>query len=733
MLRIFLIYFLFASFIYSQQKITGKIIDENNKPIFGVNIYLPELDVGTTTNFEGNFSLSNVPLKEKLLLKISHIGFKNIEKYISLPLKDNLIIILENESIPYKEVVVTDNREGVYLKDSPIRIEVITEKEIQKHYGLDITRSLDFSPGIKVQDNCGVCGTTDIRIQGLEGQYSQILIDGHPIVSNLGSVYGLLGIHPFFVKQIEIVKGPGTILYGSEAVSGTINIILKKPFDLPKYTFSLSSTTHGEHDFSFSGVKLFENYATSFIGNYSGAFERMDMNKDGFTDIPVFNRISLMNQWIGNFSDDLNFSSTLRYYYEDRFGGEMNWNKIIHRGSNLVYGESIYTNRQEFFGGLKKILNQNKFWQLNFSQVYHNQNSYYGIYKYDASQYTGYIDFLYNTLLNESNSITIGSAYKFERYDDNTAATSINNEINEPSTTNIYSLFAQQEYKFNNEITSLSGIRLNYHDKQKFIFQPRLSLKYSPYENSIFRFSFGTGFRTVNIFTEDHAVLTGSRILEISESLQPEKSINSTISFVQDFDFFTSWGRLELSTHLTHFSNQIIPDYNSDINKIIYSNLDGYSISKGFEFSFDYNFIFPLNINFNYEFLETFKTENGIRSEIEFNPKHKINMKLNYDISELNSEVNISGKWVGVQKLPEFPVEFNKDKYSKSYSICDITFIKNFDFMRLQFGLKNIFNYMQESPLIDSQNPFGDKFDTTYIYGPLHSREIFIGILFSIE
>lgn len=735
MINLLLMFFLLTVYSFSQNFINGKIIDINNKPIYGVNIYITETETGTSTNFEGIFTLKLPNNISRFEIIISHIGFKKVNKIISFPLHEELIITLENETVQFNEVVVTENRDGIYLKNSPVRIEVLTQKELERNFGIDITKSLNFSPGIKVQDNCGVCGTTDIRIQGLEGQYSQILIDGFPIISNLGTVYGLLGIHPFFVKQIEIIKGPGTIIYGPEAISGTINIILKKPYEIPRYTFSINSTTHKEHDFSLAASEKFENVATSLIANLSGAFDRMDMNNDGFTDIPEFHRISLLNQWAGKFLDDLTFNINLRYYYEERFGGEINWDKKLHRGSNTVYGESIYSKRQEFFGGLRKQVSQNKFWQINFSQVWHNQNSYYGIYKLDANQLTAYLDYLYNFILNNNNSWTIGTAYKIEKYDDNTPATMnySNSTINEPSFSHTASLFAQQEYKWNEDITSLAGLRFNYHNKQKLILQPRLSLKYSPLENSTFRFSFGTGFRTVNIFTEDHAVLTGSRELIINNHIKPEKSINGTISFVQDLDFYDSWGRFEFSTHLTRFSNQIIPNYNADVNKIIYDNLIGFSISKGFEFNLNYQFNFPFNINFSYEFLETFKEESGLKSEIEFNPKHKINIKLNYEMLSLNSEISISGKWVGTQKLPEFPIEFNKDKFSKNYSLWDVTFIKNFDLLKLQFGVKNIFNYVQDSPLIDPQNPFGENFDTTYIYGPLHSREIFAGILFNIN
>jgi outer membrane receptor for ferrienterochelin and colicins len=724
-----LLFIAFAQLTFSQQMVRGKVSDENEKPLYGVNVFIPELQTGAQTNFNGLFEIKNIPSSEnKIEIHFSYIGYMKVVKEIDLPQKEEVNIILKPDPVQTDEVVITENREGVFLRNSPVKIEVITTKQIEKNYSIDLTQAFQYTPGVKVQNNCGICATTDLRIQGLEGQYSQILINGHPVISNLGTVYGLMGINSSNIKQIEIVKGPGTILYGPEAVSGTINVILKDPSDLPAYSYKFEGTTHLEHAFSVSGVQKWDNTATSLIIDYAGNYNRIDENEDGYTDVPLFNRYSFMNQWISDFNENTSLKIFGRYYYEDRFGGQMNWNRKIHRGGSEVYGESIFTNRGEIFGGLTNKLSDALELQINFSGVYHNQNSFYGNTFYDADQLTNYVDLLAIHKINEQNTITFGSAYKFDRYDDNSSATI------RPSKSHIFSLFSQDEFKLNDHITTLFGLRYNYHNIQKGIWQPRASLKISPAPLTALRISFGTGFRTVNLFTEDHAAYTGARDVVIAEALNPERSLNTSVSFIQNFDLLSQFIKFEVSGHYTEFSNQIIPDYDTDVRKIIYKNLNGHSVSRGIETSFSYeNFIFPVKAFISYEFLETYKVEEDIRSDIEFNPKHVVNVQLDYLFRNLDMELNLTGKWVGRQKLPEIAEPFARPTISEPYSVWNINLQKKYSGIILSIGISNIFNYTQPTPLIDPQNPFGDYFDTVYIYGPLHGRELTASVQFNFN
>ncbi len=718
---------------HAQNFINGTVLDEKNIPVFGANIYLKSLKIGTTTNFKGEFQIKLPIAITNAEIEVSYIGYKKKLVQVFLPLTNKLVFILESDLVKLSDIVVSETRESGYLKNTAVKIEVIPRREIERMYAADLTEVCEFTPGLKVQNNCGVCGTTDIRIQGLEGKYTQMLINGFPIVSSLGTVYGLMGINASNIKQIEIVKGPGTILYGPEALAGTINVILKSPSNLPALMLSGSITNNSKALYSMSGTARWDNIATSLTVDYSQNSTRIDNNKDGFTDTPIFNRLSLLNQWMGNFKDHSVFLFG-RYYYEDRAGGQTNWDRKLHRGTNLVYGESIYTNRLEILGGVTKDISEGFRGTLNVSYTNHDQDSYYGENYYKAMQQIFYSDVVLNNSVSDNLNFSAGTSIRLENYDDNSPATSdpLDLQINKPSKSTITSLFIQTDYKPIEQLSFLIGLRYNYHNINKSVFQPRFSSKYDISEHTSLRLSAGTGFRNVNLFTEDHSALTGSREVVITEDLKPEKSYNITSTLVHDIEFTNQFARFEFSAHFTRFSNKIIPDYETDPNKIIYANLSGYSVSQGLSLTGEYQFAFPMRLKLSYDFLDTYKFENNVKSELEFNAKHTANILLDYSFKSIGVDVNITGKIVGKQKMPSIPAPFKRMEYSPVYSLWDMKLTYSYGKLKVFSGVNNVFNFTQESPLVNPSNPFSDSFDTIYVYGPILGREIVVGFDYEI-
>lgn len=719
----------------AQTIITGKVIDEDSKPVANAEVLFKN-ETPVYTDHNGKFTISFTSGSDSLMIRVSKAEFKTRKIYVSGNFKgDDLTIVLEKDYFETEDIVVTGDRKGVYLKDSPVKIEVLTNEELNKVFATDFTKALEYIPGVKPQNNCGVCGTSDIRIQGLEGQYTQILVDGHPVMSNLGTVYGFKGINTANIKQVEIVKGPGTILFGPEAVAGTINIILKDPSEMSSYSFEAATTNTFENKFIFSKSIKSRNIEGAFTFDYNNLTQRFDENGDGFMDEPQYSRFAFFPQVNIYPQNDFQISLQGKYYYEDRFGGQMTYNKENHRGGAEVYGESIYTNREEFFGKISKIISDKISFESNISQIYHNQNSYYGLIPYMAEQFTIYADGLAFLNHNLRSNTVLGMSYKHETYDDNTTAT-MNPEdpaINQAAYYNIYSVFVQNEYKFSPRLTTLLGLRYNFHNIQKSILQPRASLKFQIGNSTTLRASFGTGFRTVNIFTEDHAALTGSRQVIIDGSLNPEKSINGSFNLVKDFDFENQFAQLTFDAHYTRFSNQIIPDYNSDPDLIVYRNLEGYSLSQGIEASFEFQFRFPAKLKLSYEYLDVYKNENGIHQELLFVPDYTLNFDITFFENNTETSVNLVGKLVGQQRLPEIIYPEPRPLYSKPFSELSLQLSREFQSSEIYLGVTNIFNYKQDTPLIDPQNPFGVYFDTTYIYGPLHGREFFAGIRLNLN
>src|SRR5690606_1698146 len=272
--------------------------------------------------------------------------------------------------------------------ESPAAVEIYTPAFFKKNPTPSVFDALQQVNGVRPQLNCNLCNTGDIHINGLEGPYTMVLIDGMPIVSGLSTVYGLSGIPNALIERIEIVKGPASSLYGSEAVGGLINIITKKPAQAPRIYADAFATSWQEYNtdlgFKFDAGKK----ASVLTGvNYFKYANPVDKNKDHFTDVTLQDRISLFQKWSFNRKENRLFSAAARYYYEDRWGGEMDWTKK-YRGGEEVYGESIYTKRWEFLGSYQLPMKEKILFSFSYND--HDQNSVYGSTPYMAQQRIGF-------------------------------------------------------------------------------------------------------------------------------------------------------------------------------------------------------------------------------------------------------------------------------------------------------------------------------------------------------
>ena len=506
------------------------------------------------------------------------------------------------------EVVVTGTLKPISRLETAVPVEVYTTTFLKKNPTPNIFEALQNVNGVRPQLNCNICNTGDIHINGLEGPYTMVTIDGMPIVSGLSTVYGLTGIPNSLIDRIEIVKGPASSLYGSEAVGGLINIIAKKAENAPLFFADFFTTSWLENNVDIGTKYNVGKNITSLLGlNYFNFNQRIDNNKDNFTDVTLQNRISVFNKYDFKRKKEREMSLAGRFFYEDRWGGEMQWNKS-YRGGNEVYGESIYTKRFEIIGKYQLPLTEKI--NTSFSYVNHDQNSVYGETKYIANQKIAFAQATWDKKIN-ANDILIGAAFRQQFYDDNTPATESTNK------TDISSFFAQNEISFKDNKSLLLGTRFDYNSNNGAIFTPRIAYKWKPTENDVFMVNAGTGFRIVNLFTEEHAALTGARDVIISENLDPEKSYNINANYLKKYKLNNgARAALDVTGWYTYFNNQILPDYDTNPNQIIYANLNGFSNTYGITVNGEFIFPFGLKTNLGFTLLESKNKRNGIVSTL---------------------------------------------------------------------------------------------------------------------
>ncbi len=742
------LFLLFNISLSAQQGVVKGVVKHDDQALEYASVGIPKLGLGTLTDSLGHFELKNIPAGT-YDLQVTNVGFRRHNESFKIDGKEvkKIEIKMVLDANAMDEVVVTGTMRAVSRLKSPIPVEVFTPQLFRKNPTPSLFEAIGMVNGVKPQLNCNVCNTGDIHINGMEGPYTMILIDGMPIVSALSSVYGLSGIPNSLVERIEVVKGPASSLYGSEAMGGIINVITKDPEKAPLLNMDVFATNWREYNVDGSMKFSIGKNITSLLGvNYFNFQHRKDQNNDNFTDVTLQNRISVFNKWNFKREDNKIASLGMRYVYEDRWGGEMNWNKDW-RGSDSIYGESIYTNRFELIGAYQLPISQNIFTQ--FSYNWHDQNSWYGNIPYMAKQHVLFGQMYWDKKIASQHNLLLGASLRYTYYDDGTPATASADGLkNKPEKTPLPGIFIQDEWAIDSKSTLLGGYRYDHDKNHGSVHSPRLAYKLTLNNTNIIRASFGTGFRVVNIFTEDHAALTGAREVIIAQELKPEKSYNANLNYVLKIPSDAFFIGFDITGFYSYFTNKIVGDFDSDPNKIIYDNLRGHAVSQGASLNIETIFNFPLTVMAGITFADVYtdqENDKGIREKVQqlHAPKWSGTFSADYKFPK-DFTVNLTGTWNGPMRLPILPEDYRRE-YSPWFCIANVQLRKSFkNGIEIYGGVKNLFNFVPKDPImrpfdpfdkhVDDpiNNPHGYTFDPSYNYASLQGIHTFIGIRYNL-
>jgi len=741
-----------------QQLIRG-CIHSSEGPLPFASVIIPEAEAFAEADSTGCFYIEDLQ-PGSYSVKVSYLGYRSQSQTITLAYRDTLEINfnLTSTSNTMEEIVVTGTMKAVRRLDSPVPVELYTPAFFRKNPSTNLFEALENINGVRPQINCNVCNTGDIHINGLEGPYTMVLIDGMPIVSSLATVYGLSGIPQALIDKMEIVKGPASSLYGSEAIGGLINVITKSPASSPRLSIDLMTTSWQEinTDIGFS-LPVSEKISTLTGINYFRYNNPVDNNGDNFTDVTLQDRVSVFHKWNIERKDNRLFNIAARYFYENRWGGEMNWTPEF-RGSDIRYGESIYTTRWEILGQYQLPFREKL--MFSFSYNHHDQNSVYGDIPYLALQKIGFAQMTFEKTWGQHDFLA-GTALRYNFYDDNTPATGgpKASPDNQPDRIWLPGFFIQNEWHASGKSTFLMGMRYDYNNRHGHIWTPRMAWKFQLGAFDVLRLNAGTGFRIVNLFTEDHAALTGARDLMIVEKLRPERSYNINLNYSarRYFDNGAVWG-LECSAWYTHFTNAIIPDYNANPNLIIYDNLDGYAVSKGISLNADFTLADNTSLSAGATLMDVSSTENGTTTRQLLTERFSGSGSISHSFMNNRLTVDYTATVYSPMLLPLLGPLDPRPPRSPWWSIQNIKF--SFDIspsITIYSGIKNILDWTpwknQDHPIIarsfdpfdrgvsfdssgqalpSESNPYALTFDPSYVYGPNQGRRVFLGFRMSL-
>ena len=685
-------------------------------PVEAAHVFIEGSATATWTDVEGRFLLQGVPAGSHRLA-VTAIGHRRIDTLVAAAAGDSLWLdlTLEIDATTMQEVVVSGTMKEVSRADSPVPVAVYSARFFRADPAPSLFESLQQVNGVRPQVNCNVCNTGDIHINGLEGPYTMVLIDGMPIVSGLATVYGLTGIPRALIERMEVVRGPASTLYGSEAVAGLINIITRNPESAARFSAEMFGSGWGELNTDL-GLRLDAGKGLRSLWglNLFSYRNPRDDNGDGFTDLTLQDRVSLFQKLSYERRGHRLFSLAGRYVYEDRWGGDTRWTPAD-RGGDTVYGESIRTSRWEALGELRPLPGEELVFR--FSANGHLQDAAYGNTPYRAGQYIGFGQLTWSKALGR-HELLAGAAYRYTWYDDNTPATADGEgKANRPSVIHLPGIFLQDDFRWDRKRRLLAGLRYDRHPLHGDILTPRLNFQWTTRGGrQVLRLGGGTGYRVVNVFTEDHAALTGARRVVFEGELAPERSWSANAHYVRRFQSRdgSSFG-IEAGAFHTRFGNRILPDYETDPNLIVYRNLDGHAVSQGLSLDLDLALANGLTLSAGATLQDVSLRQGGERIRPLLTEAFQGVWRAAYSIPSLGLTLDYTGNLYGPMRLPLLGELDPRPAWSPWWSIQNVQATVAFGSWELFGGVKNLLDLTP--PANSIARPF-DPFDRQVTFGP---------------
>lgn len=650
---------------------------------------------------------------------------------------------LDEHKAMLNEVVVTGNLKEQSKSESVTTIDVYSAQYFKKNTVSNVFDALMSVNGIYSDIDQGLSYTTDININGLEGNYSMYLIDGVPAMNGIAGLYSLTAFPMEIIDRIEVEKGPSSTIYGSDAMAGVINIITKDPGSAPR--FSVGATFNSLLDASVDLSGSFRLGKATSILAVSGESSnyRKDINHDGFMDYPLVNRTNFYNKWSIDRKDKKKAVIYARYLFEDRFTGQMDApGRLVN--SDQYYTEWIRTNQWQ--AGFQYELPTKERFLLSVDYSEHYQQAYYDTNYYHGGQKTGFAQLTWDKKI-KKHSLLAGATYRVKYYKDNTGLSdeSITGLSN---LTHIAGVFITDEVSINAHNKLLFGSRFDYSTRSGPIATPRIDYKWdSENRKNIFRIGVGTAYRVPNLLNEGFGALNGSRQVEVDGLLKTEYAVGLTSSYNRMQRFNKGTASFELGIFGTYLTNFVNPDYDTDSSKIIYRNSNGGG-TFGANFKTDILFNFPLRIGIAATYAYAFEINKGDDGDVEFEiPTHSppfiANWYVGYTFAKAGVTIDYTANLISPMLLATVDNDYRPD-HSPWFSIENIQVTKKFkNGIEIFGGVKNFLNFIEKDPILRAFDPFnrnvnvnnpnGYRFDTTYGYSPLEGVKGFIGIRYTLK
>lgn len=706
MRRFLCLFLLMPQFLWAQQSIQLKIKDaKTSKAIVDVSVYIKDTNFKTITNDNGVALFKNIPFG-KLTFICSNLNYEQqsvVYNYTAKKPMDTLEVLLIPKEEMMNEVIVTSTRTNSRIEDSPVKVEVIGQEEVNEEGAINpmgIAKLLTESGSVLPQQTSSISGNVSIRLLGLDGKYTQLLKDGLPLYSGFSNGLSITQIPPLDLQQIEIIKGSSSLLYGGDAIAGIINLISKKPKTDPELTFLLNKTSLGGEDFNGYYAKRWKKIGFSLLSANSWQAAK-DVSHDGFSNLPHSHTFNFAPVLFLYPDDKTSIRLGLNGLVDDRKGGDM---LVLNyqADSQHQFFEENKSQRWSFQFMLTHQFKNNALLTLKNSESYFNRSIFQPVSAFGGRQNDSYTE-ANISFKKDEHQFVLGTSFISQNFKEDTAKSHLNR--NQQYAT--FGVFAQDDWKMTTDFIAEGGLRADFQDRFGVFFLPHLALKYQFNPDFYMRVGGGLGYKLPTIFSTEAEQAGYNNILPLSRNIKAEQSVGANLDFNYRLHFEDQASlTLTQSFFTTQIKNPLVLEGNTFVSQ------DQPMTTSGSET--DFHFIDDeFQIVGAYTYINAKRKYNSTQPFNPLTPKHKLNVDVIYE-DEGNYSVAAEGYYLSSMYR-------DNDTKTSPFFTLGLSLQKYFGKVTVIANLENAFNVKQSNRESLVLPPINDPY-FRQIYGPVEGR-----------
>ncbi len=714
-------------------KITGQVKgmddDGHSKPLPFANVYWSGSSIGVVADEDGYFEIE--PSHDHHYLVFHFLGYRKDSLHLHAVAED-----IEIELIPEVKlaegVEIKDRNTGSFVsKISPLQSEHITEHGLQRLACCNLSESFENNATVDVGFADAVSGAKQIRMLGLDGKYSQIMLENIPTIRALASKYGLAYVPGSWMQSIQVSKGSSSVTNGFESVTGQINVELKKPQHSNKLHLNLYGNSEGRAELNvLTAWPLTERLATMLMVAASGNQRKHDENGDGFLDMPMQKQLNVLNRWEYEVHHKGHFQLLLNYLHDEREGGQKAYYDVSKTG---FYGMNATSDRFQAIAKAGIMLGHDHSQSIGvqLSGIYQREESQFGLRNYRGEQRSLYGNLVYLLKADEKHHFSFGGSIQFDDYQQKYNDSVFNRQEPVPG------IYTEYTFKPVEQFSVIAGMRYDYSAYySKSLLSPRLHLRYGLTEQTVLRASAGKSWRSAVIFPENAVLLASNRTIIIAEKPNIEEAWNYGLNLTQDVPL-TSDRELTFTFDLyrTDFQNQVIADVDQSARTVVISNLDGSSFASNVQAGLSGEVFRGLDLTLAFRYSDVQADYHGEQMRVPFVNRYKGLLSLSWRSKQDKWQIDLTNQLQGDARIPytgDNPVVYQMPEKSPEYLIVHAQLTRRFTNWSIYLGAENLSNYTQDYPILAADDPFGEYFDASMVWGPVMGRMFYGGVRFDI-